>query len=136
MCKENGTPIGLVIDLVNTTKYYKGFREDEGVEYQKVAIPGRTVPSIQDVKRVFGIIEDYKKRRPNPKLHVAMHCTHGVNRTGFFATAYMLTRTPAGREMTSKQAVAVFEKARRVQMDKEYLIDALKDIVASRPKGK
>lgn len=133
MCEENGYPVGAVIDLVNTTKYYKGFSDEEGIEYHKVPIPGRTVPSIKDVKTIFGIIDEYVKR--NPDYYVAIHCTHGVNRTGFFCAAYMLTRTPQGRKMSSQQAVAAFEKARGTPMDKVYLVDTLKDIVAARPKG-
>lgn len=134
ICEEKGTPIGLVIDLVNTDKYYKGFSErDDGIEYRKVPIPGRQVPSIKDVKLVLGIIDEYMKRR-SPDRYVAVHCTHGVNRTGFLTSAYMLVRTPEGRKMSSQEAVTAFEAARGVTMDKAYLVDALKDIVAARPK--
>mmetsp|Transcript_48490 Transcript_48490/g.75535 ORF Transcript_48490/g.75535 Transcript_48490/m.75535 type:complete len:253 (-) Transcript_48490:4-762(-) len=134
ICEANGHPIGAVIDLVNTQKYYKGFTfEEDGIEYHKVPIPGRTVPAITDVKKIFGIIDEFAKRCPG--YYVAIHCTHGVNRTGFFCAAYLLTRTAEGRKMSSVQAIQAFQEARGTPMDKVYLMDALRDIVASRPKG-
>eukprot|EP00931_Biecheleriopsis_adriatica_P050808 TRINITY_DN29446_c0_g1_i2.p1 TRINITY_DN29446_c0_g1~~TRINITY_DN29446_c0_g1_i2.p1 ORF type:complete len:242 (+),score=52.19 TRINITY_DN29446_c0_g1_i2:62-787(+) len=81
ICEERGTPVGLVIDLVNTAKYYTGFDESDGIEYQKIRIPGRTVPARGVIEEIFDIIDDFVKRRPGE--YVAMHCTHGINRTGF-----------------------------------------------------
>ena len=52
-----------------------------------------SVPSPELVMSVLDVIDEYLARRPSPDLHVALHCTHGVNRTGFFACAYLLLRT-------------------------------------------
>lgn len=130
----NGTPAGLVIDLVNTDKYYKGYTPDFKVEYKKVPIPGRSVPSPKDVVKVCDLIDEYVKRRPSKKHHVVVHCTHGMNRTGFFCAAYLLLRTEAGKKMGAREAVDIFEKARGAKMEKDYLIQTLGKIVAARPK--
>lgn len=121
--EAQGTPIGLVIDLVNTTKYYTGFTKSDGVEYRKMAIPGRTVPERRLVDAVCDLIDEFWNREPNK--YVAIHCTHGVNRTGFLVAAYLMTRT---KKRKSSKAVAAFEKARGMKMDKEYLLDALSQL--------
>lgn len=120
LCKEQQTPIGLVIDMVNTDKYYTGFSQTEGIEYHKVRIAGRTVPERRVMEDIFARIDEFVVRRP--KKFVAVHCTHGVNRTGFLVAAYLMMR---GIVSTRKKAVSRFEKARGMKMDKEYLLEAL-----------
>lgn len=119
---EQGTPIGLVVDMVNTSKYYGGF-DDESVEYQKVQIPGRQVPDRNVMEEIFDLIDDFVARRPGE--YVAVHCTHGINRTGFLVAAYLMTRAHLPQH---KRAIAAFEKARGMNMDKQYLVDALKQL--------
>lgn len=124
LCAEQGTPIGLVVDLVNTRKYYAGFSEEmDGVEYQKIQIPGRTVPERSVIEEVFDLIDAFVARRPGE--YVAMHCTHGINRTGFLVSAYLMTRAHLKQR---SRAVAAFEKARGSKMDKEYLLEALREL--------
>lgn len=123
-CRDIGAPVGLVIDLVNTTKYYSGFDESEdGVEYKKVSIPGRVIPERQSVEEIFDFIDEFLSRRPD--MFVAIHCTHGVNRTGFVVAAYLMTR---GDQPEHGKAVKAFEKARGHKMNKDYLIQALKQL--------
>lgn len=120
-CSKQGTPVGFVVDLVNTDKYYAGFSEvSDGVEYQKVQIAGRTVPEWSLVEKVFDDIDHFVARRPGE--FVAVHCTHGINRTGFLVCAYLMTR---GHLRQRANAVAAFEKARGHRIDKEYLLEAL-----------
>jgi len=120
VCEEQGTPLGLVIDLVNTSKYYAGYDESDDVEYRKVRIPGRTVPDRDVIEEVFDCIDDFVERRPNH--YVAVHCTHGINRTGFLVSAYLMTRANLPQ---CKQAVSTFETARGEKIDKQYLLEAL-----------
>jgi len=123
---EQGTPVGLVVDLVNTEKYYTGFSEQEdGVEYQKFWIPGRTVPERTVIEEIFDLVDDFVTRRPGE--YVAVHCTHGVNRTGFLVAAYLMTRAHLPE---CKKAVKAFERARGTKMDKLYLIEALQRLEA------
>lgn len=119
--EEQGTPIGLVIDLVNTMKYYVGFGDGlNGVEYKKVKIPGRQVPDWALIEKCFDLIDDFATRRPGE--YVAVHCTHGINRTGYLVAGYLMARCNVA---TARKAVTRFEKARQSKMDKEYLLLAL-----------
>uniref|UniRef100_A0A7S1RG26 Tyrosine specific protein phosphatases domain-containing protein n=1 Tax=Alexandrium catenella TaxID=2925 RepID=A0A7S1RG26_ALECA len=120
---DQGTPIGLVVDLVNTTKYYTGFDKSAGIEYKKVRIPGRSVPERSVMEEVFDMIDDFVARKPDK--YVAVHCTHGINRTGFLVSAYLMTRAHLPK---CGGAVAAFEKARGSKMDKQYLLEALMEL--------
>lgn len=115
-----GAPVGLVIDLVHTSKYYEGFREDDGVEYQKLPIRGHAVPPQWLLEEGFGWIDDFLARRPSE--YVVVHCTHGVNRTGFFIAAYLLMR---GHVSYAADAIGAFQEARGEKIDKGNLIRAL-----------
>lgn len=126
LCEEQGTPIGLVIDLVNTNKYYAGFHDGlHGVEYHKVRIPGRQVPERAVLESVFDLIDEFVARRPEE--YVAIHCTHGINRTGFLVAVYLMTRADVP---TARKAVTAFEKARGTKIDKDYLLKALLQLEA------
>mmetsp|Transcript_126820 Transcript_126820/g.224685 ORF Transcript_126820/g.224685 Transcript_126820/m.224685 type:complete len:353 (-) Transcript_126820:44-1102(-) len=125
-----GTPIGLVIDLVSTRKYYQGFEQSDGVEYIKIPVPAKVVPPTNIIEAVLDAIDEFISRRPSPNLHVALHCTHGVNRTGFFVGAYLLLRTKEGAELGHIGAIETFNIARGCNMDKELFVDALKELAS------
>lgn len=118
-CRAAGTPIGLVIDLVSTRKYYNGFDQNDGVEYIKIPVPAKVVPPSNIIETVLDTIDEFISRRPSPNLHVALHCTHGVNRTGFFVGAYLLLRTKEGAELGPVGAIDAFNIARGCNIDKE-----------------
>eukprot|EP00929_Paragymnodinium_shiwhaense_P083120 TRINITY_DN44158_c0_g1_i1.p1 TRINITY_DN44158_c0_g1~~TRINITY_DN44158_c0_g1_i1.p1 ORF type:complete len:362 (+),score=68.21 TRINITY_DN44158_c0_g1_i1:56-1141(+) len=119
-CTDQATPIGLVIDLVNTYKYYGGFRKADGVEYHKLWIRGASVPPRYIVDQGFDLIDDFLAR--DSEKYVAVHCTHGVNRTGFFVCAYLMTR---GIQQFAPEAMEMFKAARGEKIDKINLVRAL-----------
>lgn len=84
--------LGLIIDLTNTNRYYnpkKNF-EQKGIEHVKIMVPGHTVPDLK-YRNVFkeAVNEFLKINHDNDKL-IGVHCTHGVNRTGFLICNYMV----------------------------------------------
>ena len=87
---------------------------------------------------MLGIIDDFMARRA-PNQHVALHCTDGVNLTGFFACAYLLTR---GRRLSTTEPVRAVQEAVRLveaaRSKKWYLkspfLETLNAIAAARPK--
>jgi len=119
-CHEQGTPVGFVIDLVNTTKYYEGFLNDDGVEYKKLWVAGHAVPPQWVLEDAFDIIDEFFAKEPSK--YVAVHCTHGVNRTGFFIAMYLMQR---GIVRYADEAMAAFQAARGERIDKLVLTRAL-----------
>uniref|UniRef100_A0A8C4QCC2 Dual specificity phosphatase 11 (RNA/RNP complex 1-interacting) n=1 Tax=Eptatretus burgeri TaxID=7764 RepID=A0A8C4QCC2_EPTBU len=83
--------LGLVIDLTNTSRYYDR-REflQAGIDYMKIYTEGKSVPN-QDVIDQFNETVKYflAKNIENDKV-IGVHCTHGVNRTGYLLCRYLI----------------------------------------------
>lgn len=76
-------PIGLVIDLTNSTMYYDPIEfERLGVQYTKIRCCGRgDTPTPQSVNEFWWRVLCYEKRKT--EKFILVHCTHGFNRTGY-----------------------------------------------------
>lgn len=82
--------IGLWIDLTYTSRFYdKSEVTDESIEYVKLACRGHnaapTTDQIDNFIRLCG-----KFARDKPGQAIAVHCTHGFNRTGYLICAYLV----------------------------------------------
>ncbi|XP_046749442.1 probable tyrosine-protein phosphatase F54C8.4 [Diprion similis] len=117
-----------VIDLTNTHRYYDQ-REltDAGLKYLKIMVPGRLIPPIELVKRFFKAVEDFTANSEADEL-IGVHCTHGVNRTGYFICRYLIQQL--GWE--NQAAMTAFQEARGHPVERDIYINDLKTI----PKGK
>lgn len=107
--------LGLVIDLTNTTRYYdcEVFRS-KGVQYKKIACPGQVIPADKLLKEFFNIVDAFLVETNGSDLLVGVHCTHGLNRTGYFVCRYMTLRMG----VEPQKAISAFEKARGHQMER------------------
>jgi len=114
--------VRLVIDLTNTFKYYDGAAEfrGSGVEYVKLKIEGfHAPPHDRDVARFTEIVDAFLAREPAGT--VAVHCTHGLNRTGYLVVTYMVQRL--GCSVT--EALAAFSDARPPGLIKHMYVEDL-----------
>ncbi|TDH70011.1 hypothetical protein CCR75_006771 [Bremia lactucae] len=85
--------IKMIIDLTNTFKYYDGVEEfkESGVQYVKLKIEGfNAPPDIRDVANFMKTVDEFLANEPNGTI--AVHCTHGLNRTGYLLVTYMVKR--------------------------------------------
>ncbi|CEG40241.1 mrna-capping enzyme-like [Plasmopara halstedii] len=101
--------VKMIIDLTNTFKYYDGGQEfkETGVEYVKLKIEGFSrPPDVRDVAKFVVIVDDFIARKPDGII--AVHCTHGLNRTGYLIVTYMVKRL--GYTVTG--ALEAFKEAR------------------------
>ena len=97
------------MDLTNSNKYYNGARDfaARGVEYLKIREPGHSeVPKRESVTRFCQAVSAFL--RSNPQRYVAVHCTHGLNRTGFMIVSLLVDAMGYNLEA----AVAAFAIAR------------------------
>ncbi|CAH0391743.1 unnamed protein product [Bemisia tabaci] len=114
--------LGLVIDLCNTQKYYKPKDlESRGIIHKKVVCIGGAVPPKSVTDKFCSIIDDFLKENDSDKL-VGVHCTHGLNRTGYLVCRYLMTRL----NMTPDDAIKAFEEARGHQIERPEFIEYLK----------
>lgn len=71
-----------MIDLTNTNKYYSPQELPQGVKHLKLSVQGHACPSQWHIERAIGEIIQARQRM-GPLTVVVIHCTHGMNRTGF-----------------------------------------------------
>ncbi|QDL57001.1 PTP-1 [Dione juno nucleopolyhedrovirus] len=83
------TALGAVIDLTNTTRYYDGAQlMRAGVLYKKIRVPGRALPDENIVQTFFDAVDEF--RDCCPTMLIGVHCTHGLNRSGYLVCRYMV----------------------------------------------
>lgn len=104
---------GLWIDLTMTDRYYN--REDieqMGCEYVKFAIQGHgECPSRKEVGRFVQLVDNFICK--NPDKCIAVHCTHGFNRTGFLIASFLVERL----RYNVGEAVEMFVRGRYDEID-------------------
>ncbi|XP_054258162.1 putative uncharacterized protein DDB_G0279653 [Macrosteles quadrilineatus] len=116
--------IGLLIDLTNTTRYY--FTQeftDERIQYEKIYCPGQVVPPNSIVKKFYQVVDDYLASEEDPDAVIVVHCTHGVNRTGYFICRYMIERL----NMSPEEAIKNFQKARGHGIERDTYVNDLRN---------
>jgi len=113
--KAHKVKIGLWIDLTNTSRFYdKRLVEEEDCKYVKLSCRGHgETPPEEAVKTFIKICKTYISQ--NPLDIVAVHCTHGFNRTGFLLCAYLVEEF----DWDINMAVQEFTKVREPGIYKE-----------------
>jgi hypothetical protein len=118
---KDGAKVKLWINLSYTERYY-GWKAVTSNDCQYVHIPRRghnETPSEEETKKFIGIVNDFVKEHPNDII--AVHCTHGFNRTGFLIASYLIQTM----KWNVEKAVKEFAEARPNGIYKE---DYLKDL--------
>jgi protein-tyrosine phosphatase len=103
--------IETIIDLTNTKKYYT----PSVFEVIKLPLEGFTGPPTEE--QVNDFIEIMKELKGN----VAVHCTHGLNRTGFMIVSYLVIE----KNKDLEEAIAIFNKSRFPGLVKPNYIEEL-----------
>ncbi|XP_067657170.1 RNA/RNP complex-1-interacting phosphatase-like isoform X2 [Haliotis asinina] len=120
---DSGHNLGLVIDLTFTRKYYN-FKEltDKGVQYEKIFTKGHEVPNDFVFGRFAHVIDEYLEQSTDSSSVIGIHCTHGVNRTGYLVCRYMVESL----SMPPDDAIAAFNEARGHELERENYIEDLR----------
>ncbi|XP_058067393.1 RNA/RNP complex-1-interacting phosphatase homolog [Anopheles bellator] len=121
--------LGLIIDLTNTTRYYDPNEfTDNSVEYQKLFVRGHAVPEFSIVKRFVSRVKQFIRDRSNRGKYVGVHCTHGLNRTGYLVCAYLILELG----YRAKDAIKLFNHKRGHQMERVNYLNSLYEMERSR----
>uniref|UniRef100_A0A1I7ZN24 TYR_PHOSPHATASE_2 domain-containing protein n=1 Tax=Steinernema glaseri TaxID=37863 RepID=A0A1I7ZN24_9BILA len=127
IAEKNGERFGLIIDLTNTWRYYDHYLlRKYPVAYRKIKCAGHNVEEQEDNYALFKSHVDYfrKNEREGSSRRIGVHCTHGLNRTGFLICRYMI------EEMgwNAQEAILAFGRARGFPLERENYIQTLKQI--------
>lgn len=125
LAKENS--VGLVIDLSapKLPRYSVARLKMSGLEHVRLNHGNVRITqiSLQDIlsgrldQFVNRFIEQVDKfRKESPEMKIAVHCTHGRNRTGYLICRYLMKEF----NLTAVEAIEKFEHNRGVKMDKPF----------------
>uniref|UniRef100_A0A1I8HTP7 TYR_PHOSPHATASE_2 domain-containing protein n=1 Tax=Macrostomum lignano TaxID=282301 RepID=A0A1I8HTP7_9PLAT len=110
-CKQMKLPLGLVVDLTFTTRYYNPQEfTSQGVKYEKIFVEGHNIPDQKCISRFEAVVNQF--RQESPDSVVAVHCTHGVNRTGYMICRYLIDVDGWPAEKSHRRASQQQSKAR------------------------
>ncbi|XP_017282875.1 RNA/RNP complex-1-interacting phosphatase [Kryptolebias marmoratus] len=119
--KEN-QELGLIIDLTFTRRYYTPQDIPQSLLCVKIFTAGHEIPSdntILSFKRyVHRFLQD---NSDNDKL-IGVHCTHGVNRTGYLICRYLIDVDG----MDPEKAVELFNSSRGHAIERQNYLEDLK----------
>ncbi|KAI6186166.1 RNA/RNP complex-1-interacting phosphatase-like protein [Aphelenchoides besseyi] len=89
--KEFGGELGLVVDLTYTSKYYDPEQfTSHGILHKKIFCHGRDFEKLETSGTEFvEVLKDFFKENSNNNKWVGVHCTHGINRTGYLICRYL-----------------------------------------------
>uniref|UniRef100_A0A915KIW8 RNA/RNP complex-1-interacting phosphatase n=1 Tax=Romanomermis culicivorax TaxID=13658 RepID=A0A915KIW8_ROMCU len=125
MLNEENLKLGLVIDLTNTDRYYNpnAFTYAD-VGYVKIFTPGHDVPAEDAIKKFCDAIKTYEKGVDDKDRVIIVHCTHGVNRTGYLVCHYLIECCGWSYE----KAFQAFNLARDHKIERENYLAALMEL--------
>uniref|UniRef100_A0A2K6EGG9 RNA/RNP complex-1-interacting phosphatase n=1 Tax=Propithecus coquereli TaxID=379532 RepID=A0A2K6EGG9_PROCO len=92
--QEQNQELGLIIDLTYTQRYYKPEDLPETIPYLKIFTVGHQVPDDDTIFKFKCAVNGFlKENKDNDKL-IGVHCTHGLNRTGYLICRHSLALLP------------------------------------------
>ena len=122
MVERKDRQVGMVINLCFTDKYYDVMDfKSKGAPVEKIMVPGQTVPEEKYIRMFCDAIVEFERNNKDSNKIVLVHCTHGLNRTGFLICSYLIRV----KGIKPAEAVKCFEEARGHKIRRQYYVDAL-----------
>ena len=111
-----------VIDFTNTSRYYncRDF-QTRGIRYIKIECVGKQVPS-HDVYNRFHNAMEKCLQMVTPQGVIAVHCTHGLNRSGFLVCNFLMNKFG----YSADESVQIFNQARGHEIERSEYIEKLR----------
>jgi len=115
------TKLGLWVDLTYTSRFYdKGEVEKSDCKYLKLQCRGHgEAPSEEQTTTFVNIVDHFIGQKPLEVI--AIHCTHGFNRTGFLLVSYMVEKM----DWSVEAAVRAYTESRPPGIYKEDYLQEL-----------
>ncbi|KAM7373721.1 hypothetical protein PAMP_008555 [Pampus punctatissimus] len=112
--------LGLIIDLTFTTRYYQLLDVPQSCCYIKILTEGHRVPPDAAILSFKRAVTHFLNENCNNDKLIGVHCTHGLNRTGYLVCRYLIDVN--GLEPAA--AVELFNACRGHRIERQnYLLD-------------
>jgi len=122
-----GGKLGLVVDLTNTARYYDPVLfSKKNIIYKKISCPGRNFAELERISDVFNeVLNDFFTQNQHNDHWVGVHCTHGLNRTGYLICRYLCEV----HGWSADDAVEKFQNARGHKIERDEYTAGLTRLV-------
>lgn len=119
--EERKINIGMVINLTFSSRYYDGEDfEDHNIEFRQITCRGHNeAPQEKERLEFIKTCKSFLSRSPTKKI--AVHCTHGFNRTGFMICSFLFSE----RDWAIEAAISQFAAKRPPGIYKQDYINEL-----------
>ncbi|XP_033846281.1 RNA/RNP complex-1-interacting phosphatase [Periophthalmus magnuspinnatus] len=119
--KRDNQELGFIIDLTNTTRYYTPEDIPESLQYVKIFTAGHEIPSESTILSFKRAVHCFLcENADNDKL-IGVHCTHGVNRTGYLICRYLIDVDG----LDPREAIELFNSSRGHAIERQNYLDDL-----------
>ncbi|XP_061448984.1 RNA/RNP complex-1-interacting phosphatase [Rhineura floridana] len=120
--REQNEELGLIIDLTYTTRYYEPEELPDMLQYCKIVTVGHEVPNKDTVFKFKSAVKKFlMENQHNDKL-IGVHCTHGLNRTGYLVCRYLIDV----EGMDPNMAIELFNRCRGHSIERRNYIEDLR----------
>ncbi|XP_015278526.1 PREDICTED: RNA/RNP complex-1-interacting phosphatase [Gekko japonicus] len=126
--REQEEELGLIIDLTYTTRYYEPEELPGSVQHYKIFTVGHDVPNEETVFQFITAVRQFLMENQHNDNLIGVHCTHGVNRTGYLICRYLIDV----EGMDPNMALELFNSYRGHFIDRKNYIDDLRRGAARR----
>ncbi|XP_017773246.1 PREDICTED: mRNA-capping enzyme-like, partial [Nicrophorus vespilloides] len=108
VCRAKKIKFGIWVDLTNTTRFYnKNIVDQNRCKYIKMQCRGHgETPTQEQTDEFINLVHNFICQ--HPLECIAVHCTHGFNRTGFLIVSYIVSKLDCSLEI----ALRMFAEAR------------------------
>ena len=120
--KERQIHVGLIINLTFSARYYDSDEiiDDHNIEFKHITCRGHNeAPSPTERAEFIRVCNSFLSK--NPRKIIAVHCTHGFNRTGFMICTFLCSE----RDWAIDAAVSHFASKRPPGIYKQDYLNSL-----------
>jgi atypical dual specificity phosphatase len=125
---EQYPSLGMVVDLTKTTRYYDSkIITARNIKYEKIFMAGQgSLPKRNQIEKFFRLIDEFldSQKLKNSNDFIGVHCTHGLNRTGYMVCKYMIERM----NVNPDEAISAFESGRGHKIERKTYIHDLRGL--------
>ncbi|XP_057414036.1 RNA/RNP complex-1-interacting phosphatase isoform X3 [Balaenoptera acutorostrata] len=121
--QEQNEELGLIIDLTYTRRYYKPEDLPETIRYLKICTIGHQVPDDDTIFKFQCAVNGFLKENKDNDRLIGVHCTHGLNRTGYLICRYLIDV----EGMWPDDAIELFNRSRGHCLERQNYIEDLRN---------
>ncbi|XP_076614940.1 RNA/RNP complex-1-interacting phosphatase [Chaetodon auriga] len=113
--------LGLIIDLTFTTRYYRLQDVPDSLLFVKIFTAGHEVPGDDTILSFKRAVRRFLRENGDNDKLIGVHCTHGLNRTGYLICRYLIDVDG----MDPEEAVELFSSSRGHAIERQNYLDDL-----------